>query len=851
MLVSQPRRVSAYLMHDRGTIMLKDAREPSESDLDQVQIYLLGPMLVRIDGKEMASLPKKARALLAYLILRRGVPVPRETILGLLWSERGDDQARASLRQALSLIRKALGSVAGDLIVANRESVTFAESGYGVDLANIAQLSESADVISLSEAVDNIRGELLEGLSLPEPTYEQWLVTEREHIRQIITRMRGQLVHLLEEEGRIDEAIEQSQHILVSDPTAEPTHRALMRLYMAKGRFEAALKQFQKCQHDLRDGLGVEPQVETVELQRRAKAERNRTDKSIEIQGDSDIGSSNDDADLEGHRLLMSCTGMSNLPSRLSTTSEIISARGGQIIDASDNRIFAGFSDTCQALLSSMELRESDKLVSRDLASNIRIGFHAAQYPYSDQSPDPRDRAVVRALEDQVDIGEIDVSEAFFTIARRTSPCHFDDLGEREPSDKNASGRVYRISRGIARHPFQASHVHDRPAPAKRTNSVAVAPITVAGKDAQDQAYLAEGLTEDLILELSRIRRLFVSSRTTVAALSGRDPVEIGVVLGVKFVLSGTVRRSADKVKLSLTLSDTDDGHVVWSDRLNSPFDEFLDLIDEVAARVAGTVGGRIEHEEMAGARLKRPDNMSAYEHYLRGIWHHRMGAVTPEHTRKAVSWLRKSIAADPTFARPRAALACAWSDLPDYDKTEAEKIVEEALVLDPTDPEVHRIMGAVKVHNRDFDTARNHLERAMQMAPNDAYIVGRGASYYSFVGEYEKALELLDRAEALDPFLPVYAVEERLVAEYGLGHYEAVLSEASRLPFQSRRSRYYSAAALKALDREEDARKLMREALAADPTLSREYVLGQEIYRDREFLDNFVTCLHQLGLPE
>lgn len=120
MLVSQPRRVSAYLMHDRGTIMLKDAREPSESDLDQVQIYLLGPMLVRIDGKEMASLPKKARALLAYLILRRGVPVPRETILGLLWSERGDDQARASLRQALSLIRKALGSVAGDLIVANR-----------------------------------------------------------------------------------------------------------------------------------------------------------------------------------------------------------------------------------------------------------------------------------------------------------------------------------------------------------------------------------------------------------------------------------------------------------------------------------------------------------------------------------------------------------------------------------------------------------------------------------------------------------------------------------------------------------------------------------------------------------
>ena len=270
--------------------MSNGAAHSSGGGPDQVEIFLLGPLLIRVNGEEIAPLPRKARALLAYLVIRRGVAVPRETIMGLLWGERGDDQARASLRQTLSLIRKALGPVAGDLIGSDRESVTFAESGYCIDLGAIEQLGESADIMSLSEAVENIRGELLEGLSLSEPTYEQWLVTEREHARQMIARTRGQLAQLLEEAGRIDEAIEQSQNILKSDPAAEQTHRALMRLYMTRGQYEAALRQFKQCQSNLRDILGVEPQAETVEMQRQAKAGRKRNVTIPEYKVSNDSG---------------------------------------------------------------------------------------------------------------------------------------------------------------------------------------------------------------------------------------------------------------------------------------------------------------------------------------------------------------------------------------------------------------------------------------------------------------------------------------------------------------------------------------------------------------------------------
>ena len=208
-------------------------------------------------------------------------------------------------------------------------------------------------------------------------------------------------------------------------------------------------------------------------------------------------------------------------------------------------------------------------------------------------------------------------------------------------------------------------------------------------------------------------------------------------------------------------------------------------MIEDVAAQVAGKVGARIEHKALAAARLKRPETMTAYDHYLRGVWHHRMGGVTSEHSRKAVEWFRRAIELDSTFSRPRAALACAWSDLPDYDHDRSIEIVEEALQFDPTDPEVHRILGAVSMHRGDFIAARYHTERATETAPNDAYILGRSAAFYSFVGEPANALEKLERAEQLDPFLPVYAVEERLVAEYGLGHYErcAAASWSSSIP--------------------------------------------------------------------
>lgn len=854
------RRASSALTR-RMTISLHASKAdpgPSGNSDEAIEIRLLGPMQIRIGGIEMNALPKKTRALLAYLIIRRGVAIPRESLAGLFWGGRSEDQARASLRQSLSLIRRAFGPVADTVLTATRESVTFLDRDIGLDLDDLVHLDERDDIEGLSLAVELVRAELLEGMSIGEPPFEQWLLTERENVRRRAAAALDRLARLLETDGRLDEAIAYAQRYLSQNPTDEAKHRTVMRLYIAQRRHDMALAQFEQCRCRLETDLGVEPDVETRELWRRARSERGRRAAPDDRQGSKSAGSPDSAATLimfatmAGDAIPAPGSGGSGEcePRRSGQISDMIRRHGGTVLGPERDGFTALFSDPAEALLCAKEIGDASAAGVPGAGRALRIGLHAAGGPAAGEAVDPQDRATARRLGHTAESGRIEASEAFFARARRTSPFFFEDLGDIDRRPDGSLGRVYRVSRNMVRHPFQASHSVADPSPPIRENSVAVKPISVLGPDPEDQAFLAEGLTEDLILELSRLRHFFVSSRTTVVALEGRDPVEIGRMLGVRFVLSGSLRRSAGAVRLNLSLAETDEGRTVWSDRFTCAFDELLDLLDDIGGRVAGIVGARIEHEQTATARLKRPGNMTAYEHFLRGIWHHRMGGVTQDHTRKAVEWLKRSIETDPAFARPRAALACAWSDLPDYDDGIGMGHVDEALKLDPTDPEAHRIKGMACALQGDFDAGRYHHERAMAMSPNDAYIVGRSAAFFSFVGEPGKALKLLDRAEMLDPFLPVYVVEERLIAEYGLGRFESVLAEARRLPFQSRRSSYYSAAALHALGREDEAAQVLREAITADVGLSVDYVIGQELYEDRAFLDRLLARLHAAGLP-
>lgn len=410
--------------------------------------------------------------------------------------------------------------------------------------------------------------------------------------------------------------------------------------------------------------------------------------------------------------------------------------------------------------------------------------------------------------------------------------------------------QVYRVGPTVGRHRFQSAPTQRAPAMGVRPNSVAVLPFTPASPTDQDQSFLADGLTDDLTLELGRLKSLFVSSRSASTSLSTKDPVEIGRALGVRFVISGTLRRIASNVRLNISLVETEHGRLVWSDRVQRPFDELLDVLDEVTARVSATISGRIEQAELAVARLKRPENMCAYEFYLMGLEHHRLGGVSDRHYRDAVSWFERAMKADPSFGRPFAMHVCAWSGLPDFDLARGEDQVAHALDLDQTDPEAHRIMGAIKLQRRDFAASRLHHERAIDLAPNDAYTIGRCAAFYLFTGEPDRALQLLDRAGTLDPFLPVWITEERIASLYVLGRYEEMLAVACGLPIQTRRVLIYRIAAHMARGEPQRARQVAQQALVMDPNLSAGYIGTQELFEDETITAGLVESARAAGIP-
>ena len=797
---------------------------------------LLGPFEIReIDGDEI-ELPRKVRALFAYLMTRRGATVPRQTLLGLLWGDRPEEQARASLRQALSIIRSALGDAADSVFASTNESVTVHADGVSTDL-------DALEVLSFDNAPDEDNGfvhqesfEFLEGLMVSEAPFEDWLTAERERVRSRITECLKALAASAEKDSRLDMAATYTATLLRLEPTDEESHRSMMRLYLAKGRTDAALQQFDRCRAVLQDQLNVEPAAETVDLYRRAKSLR--TGATSTKAEEPDTGPS------EFRPFLLAFDEPSEASHLIRNT---ILSCGGRLLPENGEVSIAAFTDASAALGAGLDIRNQ----MRDFRGHDQIeeafALHRAELSEPAEPHHPRDIAALDQILHHTPPGEIDVSARFFQAVRRNSPCFFEDLAGQAELGQDG---IFRVGSPMHRQPFLAIYENNTPRQEKRPCSLAVAPIKYLGPDASGNEYLVEGLTEDLILGLSRTHRVQVSSRTTLVAIKTHDAVDIGEELGVGFVLFGSLRMVGSSVRLNFSLADTETGSIVWSERFQQEFSNLFDMLDEVVAKVVARIAGKIEQSEIESARIKPPENMTAYEYYLRGIWHHRMGGVTTEHSRKAVNWFRKAIEMDPSFHRPRAALCCSWSDLPDYDEERADRSVTRAYEADPTDPEANRILGWVKFTKGEYDLGIRHSDRSVELAPHDAYLLGRCAVMHIFNGDPSAGLEKLERAVELDPFVPVYIIEERLTAFYTMGDYEKVLSEARSLQHQTRRSRYYTAASLVALDRLDAARQIIRATLSDNPSLSLDYVVGQELFRDKEMLKLLLDRLSLAGIP-
>ena len=194
-------------------------------------------------------------------MLRQGVEVARTSLTGLLWGERSEDQSRASLRQTLSELRGAIADPTQQSIIATKEIVTWVPGSAWVDAHALEALAGSKDEGSLREAAELVGGDLMEGLSVREAPFEEWLASERERLRLIVSQIYLRLMDGAELAGRLEEALTFGLKLLALDPIHEQVHRALMRIYAAQGRYDAALSQYERCRRELLQQIGVQPEL--------------------------------------------------------------------------------------------------------------------------------------------------------------------------------------------------------------------------------------------------------------------------------------------------------------------------------------------------------------------------------------------------------------------------------------------------------------------------------------------------------------------------------------------------------------------------------------------------------------
>jgi len=281
--------------------------------------------------------------------------------------------------------------------------------------------------------------------------------------------------------------------------------------------------------------------------------------------------------------------------------------------------------------------------------------------------------------------------------------------------------------------------------------------------DDRDQDYFADGITEDLITALSRFRAFSVISRGSSFALRGRvlDAREAGRLLGARYLLEGSVRRAGDAMRVTAQLADVETGGQLWAERFDGGREDIFAMQDRITAAVVGFIQPEIQLAEIERARRKRPENLDAYDLYLRAF--PLVQSADPAAYEPALALLRRATALDGNFA---IALAClSWvlekrqalelaGSRPE-DKTEATELARRALAAGGDDPRVMAIAGFVLTRFSDVAAGLAAARRAHAINPNDLLVLNMAGYSEVLVGDADLAGTLFGRAVELAPNAP------------------------------------------------------------------------------------------------
>jgi adenylate cyclase len=575
-------------------------------------------------------------------------------------------------------------------------------------------------------------------------------------------------------------------------------------------------------------------------------------------------------ADVEGYSRLMGADEvgtLKGLTERRAVLDRIIGEHRGRIANTAGDSVLAEFGSAVDAVQCAVDaqtaLAEANTGLAPDRRISFRIGVHIGDVMVRGGDLFGDGVNIAARLQTLANPGAVCISGATYDQVRKVLPMTFVDLGVQQVKNIQEPIRAYQVSMpgelGEAA-PARVAEA-ESPPPLPDKPSIAVLPFENMSGD-HEQEYFADGMVEEIITALSRFKSLFVIARNSSFTFKGRavDIKEVGRRLGVRYVLEGSVRKAAGKVRITGQLIDAVTGAHIWGDRFERDLTDVFALQDEVTAAVVSAIQPKLLQTEIELAARRRPENLTAYDFYLRALQQSYL--ATREGVAETIRLAHRALELDPRFGLV-AALAgtCHMQNVlwgyaadPQFDRKEAVRLSRLALSIDNGDPDTLARAGIISSYMvGDSESEIEMADRAVALNPNLNVAWSTRGWVYRNAGLPEEAARSFERAIRISPVdptlhLPFTGIGLALIE---LGRFdEAIVAGKKALRQNPSFPVAYRclASASAHLGRDAEAREAAARLLEVDP----EFTISAWIARGGQSNSKLqIEGLRKAGLPE
>ena len=554
------------------------------------------------------------------------------------------------------------------------------------------------------------------------------------------------------------------------------------------------------------------------------------------------------------------------LTAYLDIISKTVSSHRGQVRHYAGDAVLAQFSAVVDAISCAIavqkDLEDRNSTLPCERKVEFRIGVNLGDV-IEDRGDIYGDGVNIAArLESLAEPGGVCISGTARDAIGNKIPAEYKFMGERNVKNITDAVRAYQIVLDVN---GSSSSKDSHQITADSTNpklpdkpSVAVLPFNNMSGD-EEQEYFADGITEDIITELSRYPNLFVIARNSSFTYKGQ-PVrmeKVGEELGVHYLVEGSIRKAGNRVRVTVQLIEAATENHIWAERYDRELTDIFEIQDELTQAIVGALPARLEAVDIERIKRKAPQHMAAYDYVLRSKILHHVG--TKEANTEALESCNKAIELDPEYAQAYAWKACTlrqsvlreYAEEPEVAGAQRVANAEKALALDENDMECLRILCEINMEQRALDQAEQFHNRAFAINGNDPRMLAQRGELMTWMGRHAEGAEWVQKAMELDPLGAssfAHLLGRALLAQH---QYREALQAYQQIP-SPRYSHHADMAACHAhLNDEPSAEHHAAEALRLKENFTIQRYLENLPYRDNADLEHHRRGMSLAGLPE